>query len=73
MSRGVMKLELIVAGLRTVAELYTNPVAGELAEMLPLELAFSDFNGVEKVVSRDRALTLSGVPNADEPHAGEIG
>lgn len=68
-----MKLELIVAGVRTGAELYTNPVAGELAKMLPLELAFSDFNGVEKVASLDRALTLSGVSRAEEPHAGEIG
>jgi hypothetical protein len=68
-----MKIELTIEGARSKGELYDNPVARELAGMLPLELVFTDFNGVEKLASLGRALTLSGVPKADAPRAGEIG
>lgn len=68
-----MRIELTIAGTRSAGELYDNPVAAELAELLPLELDFADFNGVEKLASLGRALTVTGVPEADEPGAGEIG
>ena len=53
--------------------LLTHPVATELATLLPLDLTFTDFNDVEKVAPLGRALTLAGVPSADEPSPGEIG
>jgi hypothetical protein len=68
-----MKIELTIAGVSSAGELYDNPVARELAGMLPVELLFTDFNGVEKLSRLDRALTLTGVPKADAPRAGEIG
>lgn len=68
-----MKIELTITGTPVEAELYDHPVARELIDLLPLELTFSDFNQVEKVASLGRALTLRGVPEADEPVAGEIG
>lgn len=55
------------------AELYDHPVARELLELLPLELVFNDFNGVEKVAVLDQPLTLAGVPDADAPSPGELG
>lgn len=68
-----MKIELRVDGARVEAELYENPVAHELASMLPLDLVFNDFNNVEKVAPLGRTLTLRGVPDADAPQPGEIG
>lgn len=54
-------------------ELYPNPVAVDLAASLPLQLTFSDFNGVEKVARLDEELVMNGVPASDEPTPGEIG
>lgn len=54
-------------------ELFDHPVAEDLVTLLPLELEFDDFNAVEKVARLPRALTLEGVPEADEPAPGEIG
>lgn len=68
-----MKLELMINDTLVEAELYDHPVAGELAERLPLTLVFNDFNQVEKVAHLDHPLTLLGVPEADAPAPGEIG
>lgn len=68
-----MKIELTIDGIPVEAELYDHPVARELADALPLDLVFNDFNHVEKVASLDRSLTVRGVPDADAPQPGEIG
>ena len=68
-----MDIEMTIDGTRVEGELYDNPVADELAAMLPLELTFTDFNQMEKLASLGRALTLRGVPEADAPSPGEIG
>ena len=53
-------------------ELYSNPVAEDLAGQLPLKIAFSDYNGVEKVANLPRPLRVEGVPSSAEPEPGEI-
>jgi hypothetical protein len=68
-----MKIELTFNGSSVEAQLYDHPVARELAGMLPLDLVFNDFNGIEKVASLGRSLHLQGVPDADAPGPGEIG
>lgn len=68
-----MKIELTVDDGPIEAELYSHPVAVELGELLPLDLVFNDFNGVEKVADLGHSLTLRGVPDADAPQPGEIG
>lgn len=68
-----MRILLATADRGFEGELYSNPVALDLEGQLPLELAFSDFNGVEKVARLPKALRFSGVPGADEPNPGEIG
>lgn len=68
-----MQITLTINDTEVEAELYDHPVAGELAERLPLELVFNDFNNVEKVAVLSRPLTLRGVPEADAPSPGEIG
>ncbi|SDD85978.1 Cyclophilin-like [Sanguibacter gelidistatuariae] len=68
-----MKIELTIDDTRVEAELNDHPVARELAQALPLDLVFNDFNQVEKVASLGRSLTLRGVPDADAPGPGEIG
>lgn len=60
-------------GLDFAAELFENPVAIDLAARLPLTAAFSDYNGVEKLTTLDKPLTVRGVPEADSPAPGEIG
>ncbi|WP_223168131.1 cyclophilin-like fold protein [Nonomuraea sp. SYSU D8015] len=54
-------------------ELFDHPVSHEFATMLPLTLAFADFNKVERVARLARPLALRGVPDADQPRPDEIG
>ncbi|MEE6287211.1 cyclophilin-like fold protein [Georgenia sp. MJ173] len=68
-----MRIELTIGEARIDGELFDHPVAHEFARMLPLSLAFNDFNQVEKVAPLDRSLPLTGVPHADAPEPGEIG
>jgi hypothetical protein len=53
--------------------LHDNPTARDLLTQLPLTLAFSDLNGVEKIGRLPRALTMNGVPAGDDPEIRDIG
>lgn len=69
-----MKITLHIGDNLVVdGELYNNPVADQVAELLPLEATFDDFHDQEKLTRLRRALNVSGVPRADEPQPGEIG
>lgn len=68
-----MKIALSIGDKLVAGELYDNPVADQVAELLPLEAAFDDFHDQEKLTRLPRALDVSGVPRADEPRPGEIG
>ena len=49
-----------------------NPTAEDLLAQLPLTLTFKDFNGVEKIATLPRPLSLEGAPAAAAPDAGDI-
>lgn len=68
-----MKITLRIGHELVAGELYDNPVADQVAELLPLEAAFDDFHDQEKLTRLSRPLDVSGVPRADEPKPGEIG
>lgn len=68
-----MRIQLTLGQDQATGELFDHPVAHEFATMLPLTLAFADFNKVEKVARLERPLALRGVPDADAPQPGEIG
>lgn len=71
-AEALMNMELIIDGRAVSGELFENPVARQLGDLLPLTLSFDDYNDVEKVAQLKRELALDGVPDADEPHPGEI-
>ncbi|WP_043650975.1 cyclophilin-like fold protein [Cellulosimicrobium cellulans] len=68
-----MKIILRLGDELIPGELYDNPVADQIAEMLPFEAAFDDFHDQEKLAPLGRSLVLDGVPGADAPRPGEIG
>ena len=73
MSRTSRKITLRIGDHLVAGELYDNPVADQVAELLPLEAAFDDFHDQEKLTRLPRPLDVDGVPRADEPRPGEIG
>ena len=68
-----MKITLRIGDDSVSGKLYDNPVADQIAELLPFEADFDDFHEQEKLARLGRALSLRGVPRADEPRPGEIG
>lgn len=68
-----MQIKLLINETEVHGELYDHPVAQELFNLLPLQLVFDDFNGVEKVAVLDQPLNIVGVPDSDAPSPGEIG
>ncbi|MBD7956435.1 hypothetical protein H9651_02155 [Microbacterium sp. Sa4CUA7] len=68
-----MRITLSIGDELVAGELYDNPVADQIAELMPFEAAFDDFHDQEKLTRLPRALDVSGVPRADAPKAGEIG
>ncbi len=55
------------------ARLHDNATARDLAAQLPMTLAFSDHNNVEKTAPLPRELSLEGAPEGDDPAVGDIG
>ena len=68
-----MRLRFTLPDGEFTGELYANPVADDPAAELPLEVAFSDYNGVEKAADLPRPLRVEGVPPGAEPIPGEVG
>ena len=68
-----MKITLRIGDDLVAGELYDNPVADQIAALLPFEAGFDDFHDQEKLTRLPRALDVSCVPRADAPRPGEIG
>lgn len=68
-----MRITLRIDGDLTAAELYDNPVADQIAALLPLEAGFEDFHAQEKLTRLEHPLDMSGMPEAEAPQPGEIG
>ncbi len=66
------KLKMTVDGQEISITLYDTPAANALYEMLPLELAFEDFNGIEKISYLPQELPTEGEPDGCEPGVGDF-
>ena len=66
------KLKLTVARQELSITLFDTPAANALYDMLPLELTFEDFNGVEKISYLTDELPTEGEPDGCDPDAGDF-
>ena len=66
------KLKLTVDGQEIDITLYDTPAANALYEMLPLELEFEDFNGIEKISYLTEKLPTDGEPDGCDPDVGDF-
>lgn len=69
---GERKVKLIMDGHKFDVTLYDTPAANALYDMLPLELTFEDFNGIEKIAYMDNELPTEGEPDEFDPNVGDL-
>lgn len=69
---GERKVKLTIDGQEFDVTLYDTPAANALYDMLPLELTFEDFNGIEKIAYMDNELPTEGEPNEFDPDVGDL-
>lgn len=69
---GERKVKLTINGEEFDVTLYDTPAANALYDMLPLELTFEDFNGVEKIAYMDNKLPTEGEPDEFDPDVGDL-
>lgn len=69
---GERKIKLAIAGQKFDVILYDTPAANALYDMLPLELTFEDFNGIEKIAYLDNKLPTEEEPDEFDPDAGDL-
>lgn len=69
---GKRKLKMTIDGQEIFITLYDTPAANELYGMLPLELNFEDFNGVEKISYLSQKLSTKGEPDGCDPDVGDL-
>ena len=69
---GERKLKLTINGQALDVILYDTPAANALYDMLPLDLTFEDFNGIEKIAYMDNKLPTEGEPDEFDPSAGAL-
>lgn len=69
---GERKVKLTINGQEFDVTLYDTPAANALYDMLPLELTFEDFNGIEKIAYMDNELPTEGEPDVFDPDIGDL-
>ncbi|MCR0265633.1 cyclophilin-like fold protein [[Clostridium] innocuum] len=69
---GEQKVKLTIDGQEFDVTLYDTPAANALYDMLPLELIFEDFNGIEKIAYMDNELPTEGEPDEFDPDIGDL-
>lgn len=69
---GERKVKLTIDGQEFDVTLYDTPAANALYDMLPLELTFEDFNGIEKIAYVDNELPTEGEPDEFDPDVGDL-
>lgn len=72
MADGERKLRMIVDGQEIAITLYNTPAANALYDLLPLELTFEDFNGIEKISYLSEELSTDGEPDGCDPDVGDL-
>ena len=60
------------SGGEAVAELNASASAESLWAMLPVTVAFKDFNGVERIAYTEKELSAEGAPESCTPDAGTL-
>ncbi|HRA75965.1 MAG TPA: cyclophilin-like fold protein [Propionicimonas sp.] len=70
---GPTRITVTIGGHSYQATLADNPTTRELIDQLPLTLAFTDFNRVEKIATLPRPLTTQGAPTGTDPEINDIG
>ena len=66
------KLKMTVNGQEVAITLYDTPAANALYDMLPLDLNFEDFNGIEKISYLSQELPTEGEPDGCDPDVGDL-
>lgn len=66
------KLKLTINGQEIGVTLYDTPAANALYNMLPLELTFEDYNGIEKISYLSEKLSTEGEPEGCNPAVGDL-
>lgn len=66
------KLKMTVNGKEVAITLYDTPAANALYDMLPLDLTFEDFNGIEKISYLSQGLPTEGEPDGCDPDVGDL-
>lgn len=66
------KLKMTVNGQEIAITLYDTPAANALYDMLPLDLNFEDFNGIEKISYLSQELPTEGEPDGCDPDVGDL-
>lgn len=69
---GERKVKLTIDGQEFDVTLYDTPTANALYDMLPLELAFEDYNGIEKIAYIDNELPTEGEAEEFDPDVGDL-
>ena len=69
---GERKVKLAIDGQEFDVTLYDTPAANALYDMLPIELAFEDFNGIEKIAYMDNELPTEGEQDEFDPDVGDL-
>ena len=69
---GGKKAKLTINEQEFAVTLYDTPAANALYELLPLELTFADFNGIEKIAYMEDELPTAGEPAAFDPDVGDL-
>ena len=72
MADGERKLRLIADGQEIAITLYNTPAANALYDLLPLELTFENFNGIEKISYLSEELLTDGEPDGCDPDVGDL-
>ena len=70
---GETQIRVIIGDTVLTGRLWDNATARDLIAQLPLTLAFSDFNSLEKIATLPRKLSTDGVPPGDDPFPSDIG
>ena len=66
------KVKMTIDGQEISVTLYDTPAADALYDMLPLELGFEDYNGVEKISYLSQTLPTTGEPDGYDPNVGDL-
>ena len=66
------KVKLTINGREFDGTLYDTPAANALYDMLPLELNFKDFNGIEKIAFMEKDFPTEGEPDEFDPDVGDL-